>query len=391
MANKFRGQPLQPPQPKKRQESPVGDFGSVEGSKSPAILPVETGAKVEHVKVERGELRKDVGWTHLGEPIGTIIGLFEHKWIFGNEVLAKVLRIFNLDGVTRSQYWDGTTWVEGPQASEPLASVYLSEVSEQGLFLMADGRRIFKWEQQVQTTDYGHDFPSGSILDLGDSVEDCTGDFTISPGGAVDDKYTIHADFIWDNIPTDQSSVVELILYVNGFEIGTRTFRYTPPDMTFDPTTQDEEDMPEAQTTQAKEINLYREIYDGDTFHMCLGPNSSMGSEDELTIGMYENNPNGTFFTLPVPTGVNHSRSVNEVVFTWVNTLSDASIQCYINTTGVYAENTADFQFTEEIAPEEVSWYSGQPYYNVYRPYIGAIRYHRGNQYSPWVPVWGDP
>lgn len=233
--NVFRELVGQQPAPKARAEEPQGDLGGYRGDKSGQLLPLTSAAVAEHVRWERGELTKDVGWSALGTPIGTIIGLFEHKWQFGGLLFARVLRIFNEGVATRSQYWDGYEWVESAQATEQMEDVYLSEVSIQGCLCLADGKRIMKWCEGTVTTEIDHDFTAGQYL-AGGSGEECSEEVAVTPAGAVSNLYNVNLSVIFEAIPTDETVTVEVSILVNGIEAATQLVSYTPNSSgSFDP------------------------------------------------------------------------------------------------------------------------------------------------------------
>lgn len=300
-SNKFRQ--IEPPQigPKQRLEEAQGDFDLYHGEKSGQLLPLNSSAIAEHVRVLRGQLTKDVGWSQLGTPIGTIIGLFEHKWQFGGSLFARVLRIFNLAGVTRSQYWDGYTWVEAQQASEPMQSVYLSEVSIQGLLCLADGKVIMKWGETILTMEMEEDFTPGTYLYEGLGSGACSDAIVLYSAGAVANQYTVHFSITWDNIPTTETAVVEIVVMINGVEYIREPYRYTPgvgvgvpvPIPSFEEWFNisntrfpDNISILPRRTVQDLSLPFHRELVADDTVAICLGDITGV-IVDHLDIPLY--------------------------------------------------------------------------------------------------------
>lgn len=173
--------------------------------------PVESATVAELVRFENRGVRKDYGRTNLGTAAaGRVIGLVEHRNFLHSVVSHQLVRLVRLttDDSLSLQVWDGDSWEEA--ATYPIIEdAYLSLVSMHNLLIMADGRRVLKWEEVPVLEDQFHEFAADLFLSPGGTTE--TPAVTITPAGAHGDRYVIRFSTLFRQEEMSPASVRVII------------------------------------------------------------------------------------------------------------------------------------------------------------------------------------
>lgn len=173
MNNFRRVAPIQQPaqDPERSKPSPVD--GGYRGDVPPHMMPSDASPSMNHVRFEQSAIRKDFGARRLGSAaISKILGLGEHKFITEGKAFERLIRLIR-SGTNKMQLEVLTLgeWQIIDTSAEDINDVYLSTVSIQGVFLIADGLHLFMWSESIETNIREDDFPAGnSITDVGQAV-----------------------------------------------------------------------------------------------------------------------------------------------------------------------------------------------------------------------------
>lgn len=181
------------------------------------LLPINSAARLDHLRLERGALRKDFGWARIGLAAPSrILGLIEHKFIFQGQTFSRLARLFKEGGQPKIQVWDGAGWIDAAVSPDPIESdVNVSIISTLGNVFIADGKRILRWGEDRPLLLQEDDYPPGTILNA-------VGEFgavLVDPGGAYNQNYETHYSV---DLAGAQDIAVTLKLLVNNQILASR-------------------------------------------------------------------------------------------------------------------------------------------------------------------------
>ena len=203
--------------------------------------PPESASDIDGVRFEGAAVRKDFGYRELGDPAATrILAIGEHRYFANNSIRNRVMRARRVGGELHLERWSGSEWTLVGTYPE-IADVYLSVVSTQNTFVIADGQRILKWQEVPVLQDQNQEFASGEYLrgfDRDTQVADgnplCGTPVVITPAGA-EGFYTIRIRVIWAPLYGSSTVRIPVELKRNGEVFQTYNIEYTPDDADPDP------------------------------------------------------------------------------------------------------------------------------------------------------------
>lgn len=202
-------------------EEPAGSFiGGIVLDKSPQVIELDKSPNLDGVRGFEGGLRQDFGVEDLGSAAPSrILALGEHRFVIsGDETFALIFRIYRqVDTYIMIESWDGSSWTtEIDSGSLAIEEVLADYVSYFDAVFIADGVRVYKWDQSNTLNDQDDDFTSSnSMVDEGDYTQ-----ATIVPGGAYLQKYQAHYE-VEITGPSEEGASVTMSVEHDGEEVAT--------------------------------------------------------------------------------------------------------------------------------------------------------------------------
>lgn len=232
--------------------------------------PLESASDAKAVRFETGGVRKDFGRSLLGAAATSkILAIGEHRYFTGTNIHSRLVRMIReADGSLKVEKWDGAAWTLVGTYPE-IADVYLSVVSIQNIFAMADGERILSWEEIPVTSPEHEEFTADEFLSGFDRTTQtvdanpaCGTEIVISPAGALG-PYIIRVRVIWSPIFNGVTISLPIQLKKNGVLFQEHVIEYTPDEEEPDPVSK----IYEISTDDSGET-----FDDGDTLQICVVP-----------------------------------------------------------------------------------------------------------------------
>lgn len=203
-------------------DQPTMDDG-FRGDLMPGVIPLGASPELSDVRFERGGIRKDFGWSRVGNAASSrILGLIEHKFIEDGQTFQRLVRITRTAaGNCQLEVWDSATatWIVDTTSTETIRDVLLSTISIQGQLLIADGQQILARSETRPLIAASNDFtPGNSIGVVGESAT-----AILSPAGAVAGEYEINYSV---DITLNTGTELTLVLSFKheGVEFATRSY-----------------------------------------------------------------------------------------------------------------------------------------------------------------------
>jgi hypothetical protein len=161
-----RTSPLQPAQDDPSRSKLSALSGGYRGDLAPHLIPPDSSPNLEGIRFEQGAIRKDFGARRLGSAASSrVIGIGEHKFITDQKTFERLVRLTRT-GTSNLQLEVLTAgeWQVIDTSVEEVNDVYLSLASIQGILMIADGDRLFRWSESIETEIREDDFPAGNSI-----------------------------------------------------------------------------------------------------------------------------------------------------------------------------------------------------------------------------------